>query len=120
MVEREGFAFPVAIEYEGLPDFCTHCLSIGHNIISCRRLQPRRAETHEQPTDYGKKTIDNGKQPVHSQKSSQTWKPKDNPDGVGSSKGFATAENTQSEESILGHVNATAADVTATSTQQEV
>jgi len=24
MVEREGFAFPLAIEYEGLPDFCKH------------------------------------------------------------------------------------------------
>lgn len=23
MVEREGFAFPIAIEYEGLLDFCT-------------------------------------------------------------------------------------------------
>jgi len=62
MVEREGYAFPVAIEYEGLPDFCTHCKSIGHNITSCRWLHPRRADTHEQP-------IDKGKQPVHSQKS---------------------------------------------------
>jgi len=25
MVEREGYAFPVAIDYEGLPNFCTHC-----------------------------------------------------------------------------------------------
>jgi len=36
MVEREGYAFLVEIEYEGLPDFCTHCKSIGHNIASCR------------------------------------------------------------------------------------
>jgi len=40
MVERECFAFPVVIEYEGLPNFCTHCHSIGHNINSCRRLHP--------------------------------------------------------------------------------
>jgi len=47
MVEREGFAFPLAIEYEGLPDFCSHCYSIGHNINSCRRLHPRSVERRE-------------------------------------------------------------------------
>jgi len=35
MVEREGFAFPVEIEYEGLPEFCTHCKSIGHDVTYC-------------------------------------------------------------------------------------
>lgn len=25
MVEREGFAFPVEVDYEWLPDFCSHC-----------------------------------------------------------------------------------------------
>jgi len=40
LVEREGFAFPIAIEYEGLPEFCTHCHGIGHNINLCRQLHP--------------------------------------------------------------------------------
>ena len=29
MVEREGYAFPVEIEYEGLLDFSTHYKSIS-------------------------------------------------------------------------------------------
>jgi len=61
MVEREGFAFPVAIEYEGLPDFFTQCKSIRHNVTSCRWLHPRRENNVEQP-------IDKGKKPVHSQR----------------------------------------------------
>ena len=82
LVEREGFAFPVDIEYEGLPDFCTHCHNIGHHINSCRRLHPRREETHEQLLVVGKKSFDSGKQPINSQKSKQTWEPKDNPEGI--------------------------------------
>jgi len=94
MVEREGYAFPVAVEYEGLPDFCTHCKSIGHDITSCRWLHPRRADTHEQ-------LIDKGKQPVHSQKPKQGWKPKDNPEGIGSSKAFATVASTQHDATVV-------------------
>jgi len=90
MVEREGFAFPVSIEYEGLPDFCTHCHSIDHNINSCRRLHPHRED--DQPLDVGKKIIDNCKKSVHSRKPKETWKPKDNPEGIWSSKAFASAD----------------------------
>jgi len=99
MVEQEGFAFPVAIEYEGLPDFCTHCHSIGHTINFCRRLHPRREETM-QPNDYAKQLTNNGKQHVHSQKSNRTWKPKDNPDGIGSSKAFTSVDIDQQAVSI--------------------
>lgn len=87
MVKREGYAFPLAIEYKGLPDFCTRCKSIGHDITSCCWLHPRRADTHEQP-------IDKGNQPVHSQKPKQGWQPKDNPEGMGSSKAFAAVAST--------------------------
>jgi hypothetical protein len=59
MVEREGFAFSVAIEYEGLPEFCTHCKSIDHNVTSCRWLHPRKA-------DKGEHLVDKGKKPVNS------------------------------------------------------
>jgi len=64
MVEREGYAFPIAIEYEGLPDFCIHCNSIGHNVSSCRWLHQRRENNMEQP-------IDKGKKPTHSQRPKQ-------------------------------------------------
>jgi hypothetical protein len=87
MVEREGYAFPIAIEYEGLPEFCTHYKSIGHNVSSCRWLHQRRENNMEQQ-------IDKGKKPTHSQRPKQGWQPKDNPDGIGSSKAFGTAAPT--------------------------
>jgi len=39
LVERKGFAFFVDIEYENLPDFCTHCQCTGHHIDVCKRLR---------------------------------------------------------------------------------
>lgn len=81
IVEREGFAFPVSIEYENLPKFCTHCKSIGHNVNSCRWLHPRKVDKQAY-------TIDNGKKPINYQNQRTEWKPKDNPDGVGSSIAF--------------------------------
>jgi len=110
MVEREGYAFPVAIEHEGLPDFCTHCKNIVHNVISSRWLYLRRAENHEH-------SIDKGKQLVHSRRQKQGWKPKDNPDGIGSSKAFDTTtpihQNDSSDEDAL------LAGATAAPTQQK-
>jgi len=92
LVEREGFAFPVDIEYEGLPDFCTHYHNIGHSINSCRRLHPRSTEAHEQPTNVGKKNIGNRKQPLHSHTPKQNWEPKENLEGIGSSRAFAAIQ----------------------------
>ncbi|XP_019447356.1 PREDICTED: uncharacterized protein LOC109350589 [Lupinus angustifolius] len=37
LVEREGFAFFVSIEYENLPDFCQRCHVIGHVVHQCRK-----------------------------------------------------------------------------------
>jgi len=108
MVEREGYAFPVAIEYEGLPYFCTRCKSIGHNITSCRWLHPR--STQEQP-------IDKGKEPVHSQKPNQGWKLKDNLEGIGSSKAFATVAPIHHNDTI--HVTTILAGATVVPIQQD-
>jgi len=36
VVEREGYAFPVEVVYERIPDFCTHCQTIGHDVTACR------------------------------------------------------------------------------------
>ena len=77
MVAHEGFAFPVEIEYEGLPDFCSRCKSIGHNVMSCRWLHPKQADKHEHPVDKGKKSVTSQK------RYSQLRKPQDNPKDIG-------------------------------------
>jgi hypothetical protein len=38
-VERKGFAFFVDLDYENLPDFCTHCNIVGHYVGICKNLQ---------------------------------------------------------------------------------
>ncbi|XP_058767195.1 uncharacterized protein LOC131640837 [Vicia villosa] len=40
LVEREGFAFFSDIEYENLPEFCTHCRKSGHVVQNCKLLRP--------------------------------------------------------------------------------
>jgi hypothetical protein len=40
LVERKGFAFYVDIEYENVPDYCTHCRTIGHHIDFCKKSRP--------------------------------------------------------------------------------
>jgi hypothetical protein len=42
VVEREGYAFTMEVAYEWLPDFCTHCQNIGHDVTACRRFYPRK------------------------------------------------------------------------------
>ncbi|XP_019418439.1 PREDICTED: uncharacterized protein LOC109329226 [Lupinus angustifolius] len=44
LVEREGFAFFVGIEYENVPPYCTSCNSIGHVQSNCRRLTKKKVE----------------------------------------------------------------------------
>jgi len=38
LVEIKNFAFFVELEYENLPEVCTHCLKIGHHVDQCRHL----------------------------------------------------------------------------------
>jgi hypothetical protein len=49
-VERKGFTFFVDLDYENLPDFCTHCNMIGHYVENCKNLQAQ---------DHNKKEVDN-------------------------------------------------------------
>jgi hypothetical protein len=85
MVEREGFAFPLAIEYEGLPDFCKHCSSIGHDVSKCRWLHPRKDDSSN--NDKERVIVRKGKEQVPTK--TNAWIPlKDNPSGTGSSKAF--------------------------------
>ncbi|GAU18503.1 hypothetical protein TSUD_90440 [Trifolium subterraneum] len=36
LVERKGFAFFVELDYEHIPNYCTGCKVIGHNVDNCR------------------------------------------------------------------------------------
>lgn len=38
LVEREGNAFPMEVQYERQPLFCSHCKHIGHAILNCNKL----------------------------------------------------------------------------------
>jgi len=38
LVEWEGFAFKVEVQYECRPLFCHHCNVIGHNVANCKWL----------------------------------------------------------------------------------
>lgn len=81
-VEREGYFFNVEVAYEWLPDFCSHCQNIGHDVTICRWHFPR------QDNNAHKQLVAQGKKPVPTKK--QTWIPTtENPSGIGSSLAFA-------------------------------
>jgi len=54
LVEREGFAFKVEVQYERRPLFFHHCYSIGHNVSTCRWLHPQPLKDK---TDRGKQIV---------------------------------------------------------------
>jgi len=85
IVERKGYAFNVEVAYEWLPEFCTHCQTIGHDVSSCRWLYPWKDNI------VRKEKIVQGKKPVPTTK--PNWVPiKDNTSGIGSSLAFAAPQ----------------------------
>jgi hypothetical protein len=44
IVERDGYAFPVIVEYERKPDFCSHCKMIGHSIQQCNHINSAKSQ----------------------------------------------------------------------------
>lgn len=44
LIERNGHSFEVGVAYESLPEFCTHCMSIGHFVGNCRSLKRTQEE----------------------------------------------------------------------------
>jgi len=47
LVERQGYAFFVDLDYENIPDFCTHCKMIGHHVNIFKRIHPIDHEERE-------------------------------------------------------------------------
>jgi len=54
LVERDGFAFKVEVQYEWRPLFCHHCFSIGHDVSTCRWLRP---QPPKDKNDRGKQIV---------------------------------------------------------------
>lgn len=81
VVERVGYSFTVEVAYERMPDFCTHCHNIGHDVTACRWLYPRKEK------ESVKEKVAQGKKQVPQQR--LEWiSHKDNPSGIGSSTAF--------------------------------
>ena len=54
LVERDGFAFKVEVQYERRPLFCQHCFTIGHDVSTCRWLHPQPPKDKQ---DRGKQVV---------------------------------------------------------------
>jgi len=39
LVEREGQALPITVQYEQQPPFCAQCKMLGHSTHNCKKLQ---------------------------------------------------------------------------------
>ena len=90
-VEREGYSFVVEVAYEWLPNFCSHCQNIGHDVTACRWLYPR------QDNITLKQAVAQGKKPEPTKK--RTWIPvTENPSGIGSSLAFSRPEHAMPSE----------------------
>jgi len=62
LVEREGYTFPVEIQYERQPLFCSHCKTLGHSIQQCKRLGVGKVK---EPFAQGKKRVSQPQGPAH-------------------------------------------------------
>ena len=102
MVESEGFAFGVEVTYEWLPDFCSHCQTLGHDFTNCRWLILRK----EGIVPQGKVTKGKAQVPFKNLE----WVPvQENLSGIGSSKAFV--DHTYPPISVTDTVTDTVADV---------
>jgi len=93
IVEREGGSYPVEVVYERIPDFCSHCQTLGHDVTNCRWLYPRKDVISKEKVAKGKTQIPALK---------PQWVPsKENPSGIGLSKAFATPTPTEQTKKML-------------------
>jgi hypothetical protein len=49
MVECEGYVFDVDIVSERVPEFCSHCFTIGHYVSLRNKLHPKHKEDKSKP-----------------------------------------------------------------------
>jgi len=49
IIEREGHALSIVVQYEKYPLYCAHCRNLGHSIHSCSKMN------HEAPAKISKK-----------------------------------------------------------------
>jgi hypothetical protein len=90
LVERKGVSFKLATGYAWMPDFCSHCQIISHDVTAYRWITLKQAL---EKLDCGKKSTP--------KRTIQKFVEKENPDGIGSSKAFsATALTTLPKDFI--------------------
>jgi hypothetical protein len=46
VVETEGYALSIDIQYEKQPPFCVNCKVLGHNLQNCRKLKSEWIKQH--------------------------------------------------------------------------
>jgi len=52
LVEREVYAFPIEVQYERQPPFCTHCKFLGHSIQQCKKIGAKHGQKDK---EFGKR-----------------------------------------------------------------
>jgi hypothetical protein len=66
LVERKGYAFFVELDYEHIPEFCSHCRIIGHHVNNCKRINKDMEQRIVKDVSTAKKHIGD---------TSKTWVP---------------------------------------------
>lgn len=46
---KNGETFIQSVNYEKLPDLCSHCGNVGHRVTACKHVQPAVSKPVEQP-----------------------------------------------------------------------
>lgn len=65
MVERDGHAFYVGVEYKRLPSFCNFCHSIGHSVEQCRKKPGSDQQKVQVPVVKNKVYVPKNQDAVH-------------------------------------------------------
>jgi len=96
LVERKHYSFFVELDCENIPDFCNHCLKVGHHIDFCKNLKTNDVKDGEEISNRNN-TLP--KQPVWHRKPTVSKQGNDvtDPIIVGNSKDIVgNVENTNS------------------------
>jgi hypothetical protein len=86
---RDGYEFKLEVVYERLPAFCLHCITIGHDLSSCRWLLPAKEILKQEPV----------KKPLH--KPQTQYVPKSKNDDAGLHKHLHVDEATSKAPRVV-------------------